>query len=184
MALFAAQDHVARELVVVLPDDGAGAEVPDVAVPVAVVPVVVEPGLSAGAARDRGCAAARGDLLALWEVDAWYPCWRLRYQVHELVRTGLAVSVAASALVWDPAAGECWAGDADPFALPPRVFAATACLTRTEWAARPFAGRGLHRADGPLLMDMPSKPRHVPRGVHPAVIVRSGAYRSGVTQSG
>ncbi|GAA4936619.1 glycosyltransferase [Streptomyces coeruleoprunus] len=176
MRLFAEQDHEPRELVLVTRDTGGDAPFADDGPHVRVV--TVPPDTSAAAARDVGCAAARGELLALWEPDSWYPPWRLRYQADALLRSGLDLSAAASAVVWDPAAGESWAGSAAPWSEPHRLFGATVCLTRRAWAAGPFAARGGFLADeaGCFVLDVPDGPFHVPRGAHLTVLVRPGTH--------
>ncbi|GAA2834841.1 glycosyltransferase family 2 protein [Kitasatospora sp. CM 4170] len=178
--LFAEQDYPERELVLVLPGgEGPGGRVAEHGGGAPVRTVAVPRGAEASAARDAGCAAARGPLIALWESDTWYPAWRLRYQAAALSGTGWELSATASAVVWDPVAGESWVGDAAPWFSPPVLFGATICLTRQAWAARSLAARGgaVARAGGHFVLGLPGTAFHVPRGAHLAVLVRPGGHQ-------
>jgi hypothetical protein len=172
---FDGQDYPARELVVVLP--AAVGRLPGQVRALAAKILVAAPGTTPAQARDLGCRAASGAMLALWEGDAWYAPWRLRYQVCALLASRLPLSAGASVVRWDPGAGETWAGDADPGSTPLRVFGATVCLPRRAWEALPFAARsGMVHDDGTFLADAAPGPVHVPRGVHPCVVVRRGSF--------
>ncbi|MEV0535992.1 glycosyltransferase family 2 protein [Kitasatospora sp. NPDC050463] len=177
--LFTEQDYPERELVLVLSGGSPGGRVAEQGSGAPVRTVAVPRGTGASAARDAGCAAARGPLIALWESDAWYPAWRLRYQAAALTSTGWELSAAASAVVWDPVAGESWAGDATPWSSPPVLLGATVCLTRQAWVARSLAARGgeTAQAGGHFVLGLPRAAFHVPRGVHLAVLVQPGGHQ-------
>ena len=91
IACFQAQTYENRELVIV-PDrleDFAGL-IPDDDL-IRVLPGSHVPGEVVGAKRNRGCAAAVGELVAIWDDDDYSAPERLAYQVGRLQETGKAV---------------------------------------------------------------------------------------------
>jgi hypothetical protein len=177
---FAAQDYPARELIVVAPasavDELRQALPADPAIRVLAAPSASD----VGAARDTGCAHAGGDLIALWDENAWYAPWRLGYQAGALMRTSHDTSASTGAIAWDPVAGECWAERSAPVVGSRPLVAATVCLTRSAWTRWPFTARCRGKPDDQGLLDPTATPVHVPRGAHFAVLVKPGAYFEGV----
>jgi hypothetical protein len=177
---FTEQDYPARELIVVAPaaalNELRAALPADPAIRVLAAPRAGD----VGAARDTGCAYAGGDLIALWDENAWYAPWRLGYQVGALLRTSHDTSASTGAIAWDPVAGECWAERSTPVVGCRRLVAATVCLTRSAWTRWPFTARCRYEPPDPGLLDPTETPVHVPRGAHFAVLVKPGAYVEGV----
>ena len=177
---FAAQDYPARELIVVAPAPAADELRSTLSADPAIRVLAAPRAGDVGAARDTGCAYARGNLIALWDESAWYAPWRLGYQVGALLRTSHDTSASTAAIAWDPVAGECWPERSPPVAGSRRLVAATVCLTRSAWARWPFAARSRCEPYDPVLLDPTGTPVHVPRGAHFAVLVKPGAYIEGV----
>src|ERR1700686_794255 len=49
-----------------------------------------------------GIRAAHGGLVAVWDPDAYYPPWRLEYQLVGMLAEGVEVSGRSDLLAWDP----------------------------------------------------------------------------------
>ena len=177
---FAAQDYPARELLIVAPASAVDELRPTLSADPAIRVLAAHRADDLGAARDTGCAYARGDLIALWDENAWYAPWRLSYQVGALLRTSHDTSAATAAIAWDPVADECWAERSPPVAGHRRLIAATVCLTRSAWTQWPFVARSDCEPSDPGLLDPTGTPVHVPRSAHFAVLVKPGAYIDGV----
>ena len=175
--LFSAQDYLSRELIVVAPKS---AMVELVAALDPAVRVLAASSPDIGVARDDGCAAARGELIALWDQNAWYAPWRLSYQVGALLCTSHDTSAATAAIAWDPVAGACWAERSAPDVGSRQLVAATLCLTRSAWVRCPFVARGRGELDNPAMIDPTGEPTHIPRDAHFSVLVQPGSYVEGV----
>lgn len=103
---FLAQDHPRTELIVVddstssirdlLPDDGR------------IRYIRLRARASVGRKRNLACAAARGDLIAHWDDDDWYPTWRISRQVESLGREGTLLSGSSRLHFWDAASRRAW----------------------------------------------------------------------------
>jgi glycosyltransferase involved in cell wall biosynthesis len=93
--------------------------------------------LTIGAARNLGCAAGRGELLAHWDDDDWIGADRLTRQVDAIRRADAGACGLASLLYYRPRHGDAWryaplAGDG------PFLGGGTLLFRRSAWAAAPF----------------------------------------------
>src|SRR5579859_455663 len=88
--LYLAQDYEPRELVVL--DDGDDCVRDCFPDDPRVRYLRGERGLSVGAKRNALCEAARGEIVAHWDDDDWYPAWRLRRQVEAMAEPQVLVS--------------------------------------------------------------------------------------------
>jgi glycosyltransferase involved in cell wall biosynthesis len=61
-----------------------------------------------GAKRNLACAEARGELIAHWDDDDWYPASRLRRQVEALRAAGAAMCGTSQLYFYQPSAGQAW----------------------------------------------------------------------------
>ena len=137
VAQFLAQDYPNRELIVV--DDGSD-PIEDL-LPADPRVRLLRPTrrLTVGAKRNLACEEARGDLIAHWDDDDWMAPWRLRYQVHELVRTGADVCGLDRLYFHDSACGRAW-----QYVHPAErgrhwVAGGTLCYRKPIWRGQPFA---------------------------------------------
>jgi hypothetical protein len=180
VAAFQGQDYPNRELIIVTRASDADTLrerlPPDPSITVLAVATTV----GDAAARDIGCAATTGALIALWEHGTWYAPWCLSYQVAALLRSGHRVSGCTATIVWDPLAGECWAGRADHRIDERLLVGATVCLDRRDWADQPFRAR--YRPErtptDPFLLGLPDGAFHAPRDAQFAVLVAPGTYQA------
>lgn len=104
--LFLEQDYEPRELVIL--DDGEDCVrdlVPD---DPRIRFLRREPRMTVGAKRNALCEEARGDLVAHWDDDDWYPSWRLREQVQALLRAEADVCGSSALHFHDAANGRAW----------------------------------------------------------------------------
>jgi len=58
--------------------------------------------LAIGAKRNFACADARGEFIAHWNDDDWYPAWRVRLQVGALLERGADVCGSSRIYYFDP----------------------------------------------------------------------------------
>jgi predicted O-methyltransferase YrrM len=132
VAVFLAQDHPRRELIVV--DDGPDpADVPrDPRVRV----LRLNRRATIGAKRNLACEHAAGDVIAHWDDDDWYAPWRLSAQLARLDRDEADVCGLSTLLYLEPAAGRGWR-----YRWPPGARAwlhdATLLYRRDTWRAEP-----------------------------------------------
>jgi glycosyltransferase involved in cell wall biosynthesis len=82
---FLAQDHIDRELLIL--DDGTDAILDLVPDDSRIRYHRLDRKLTIGAKRNMACEMARGDLIAHWDDDDWYPSWRLTRQAIALLTT-------------------------------------------------------------------------------------------------
>ena len=137
VAQFLAQDYPHRELIVV--DDGSD-PIGDL-LPVDPRVQLIRPPrrLTVGAKRNLACDAARGDLIAHWDDDDWMAPWRLRYQVHELLRAGADVCGLGRLYFYDAASARAW-----QYVYPAArgrhwLAGGTLCYRKPIWRRQPFA---------------------------------------------
>jgi hypothetical protein len=188
ISAFLEQDYAKRELIVVAPAQVADAVRALIGNDVRMRLVTQAPDLTRPAARDLGCAHARGELIALWEGDTWYAPWRLRYQVSELLRTGHTLSAGTSTIVWDPAHDASWIGRTDADTERRLIVGATLCQTRSECESHPFAARYTNgpadrNPNASFAFDAPARPFHVPRDAHFAVVVAPWSLQRAPSQA-
>jgi glycosyltransferase involved in cell wall biosynthesis len=106
LALFAAQDHAQRELVIV--DDGDDA-IGDLAHGVDGVRYVRLDGRhSIGRKRNIACEHARGEIIAHWDDDDWYAPSRLSAQIVPIVAGHADLTGLAATCVYDSESGVFW----------------------------------------------------------------------------
>jgi glycosyltransferase involved in cell wall biosynthesis len=131
---FHRQDYPRLELVVV--DDGAD-PIADCLPPDPRIRYLrLDRRLTTGAKRNLACAEARGEIIAHWDDDDWYPPWRLGLQVRALLDGALDVSGASRLLFYDPLADRAfrysYAGQR------PWVAGSTQVYRKALWARNPF----------------------------------------------
>lgn len=104
---FRRQDYPRRELIVV--DDGsescADLIPPDAAIRYLRIPRKQ----SIGAKRNHACAAAKGEIIILWDDDDWYSPERISYQVLPLLEGRADITSFTNSLLYDLPRGEFWA---------------------------------------------------------------------------
>src|SRR5260370_34619653 len=106
ISYFLRQEYEPRELIVL--DDGED-DVSDVPPQDERVRYVrFDRRLPLGEKRNRGCAVARGALIANWDDDDWIAPSRLRLQVEQLLAAGAEACGARELLHLRLAAGEAW----------------------------------------------------------------------------
>lgn len=104
--LFLAQDYSPRELVIV--DDGEQPVRDLVPGDPRIRYVRREPAMTIGAKRNLACEEARGELIAHWDDDDWYPSWRLTLQVSELLAAGADLCGSSALYFHDVVHGRAW----------------------------------------------------------------------------
>lgn len=104
--LFLRQDYANRELVII--DDGTDAIADLVPRDDRIRYIRRDPALTIGAKRNLACSEARGELIAHWDDDDWYPSWRLSTQVRALL--GNSADVCGSSRIYfrDAKSGAAW----------------------------------------------------------------------------
>jgi glycosyltransferase involved in cell wall biosynthesis len=103
---FLRQDYPRAELVVV--DDGADPVADCLPDDPRVRYVRLDRRLTIGAKRNLACEAARGELVAHWDDDDWYPPWRLRAQAAALRRQAAEACGSSRLYYYEPATGRAW----------------------------------------------------------------------------
>ena len=132
--IFLRQDYEPRELVIL--DDGAVA-ISDLVPPDPRLRYVrVDPGLSLGAKRNRACELARGEIIAHWDDDDWYPPDRIRRQVEALGSPALQVC-GSSRLYFRELGGRAWEYTYLKNSRP-WVAGSTLAYRRGAWERQPF----------------------------------------------
>jgi glycosyltransferase involved in cell wall biosynthesis len=131
---FLAQDYPRKELVVV--DDGDApvrALLPD---DERIVYVRPRERLPLGVKRNVACARARGEIIAHFDDDDWYPPARLSTQVGALTGGGGAICGTSRLYFFDPLGGRAWL-----YSRPGArwVAGSTLAYLRSYWGERPFA---------------------------------------------
>ncbi len=106
LACFRSQSYGSRELVVV--DDGDPAIGDLLRDEPAVRYIHVGRKVSIGAKRNRGCAEARGEIVALWDDDDWYGPDRLERQVAPILRGEADLTGLASDFILQLPQRTCW----------------------------------------------------------------------------
>ena len=90
-----------------------------------------------GAARNVGCAEARGQLIANWDDDDWVGPDRLKDQVAAIEAAGADLCGLGTLLAYHPGIGRAW--HYRPLADdPPFVVGGSLLFRRSAWRARPF----------------------------------------------
>jgi ADP-heptose:LPS heptosyltransferase/SAM-dependent methyltransferase len=135
IACFLRQDYAPRELVIV--DDGADAVGDLVPADPRIRYLRTEPGLTLGAKRNRACAEARGEVVAHWDDDDWYPPDRLSRQVAALQARGADVCGSSRVYYRDAAGGHAWEYVYGASGRP-WVGGNTLAYRRTAWERTPF----------------------------------------------
>lgn len=103
--LFLRQEYERRELVIL--DDGDD-PVRDLVPDDPRIRYVRTNPMTIGAKRNRGCEEARGELVAHWDDDDWYPTWRLAEQVRALLADGADVCGSSALYFHDATHGRAW----------------------------------------------------------------------------
>jgi glycosyltransferase involved in cell wall biosynthesis len=129
---FARQDWPQLELIIV--DDGDD--------PVADL-VTIDPRIhyerlngrhTIGHKRNLACAHARGEWIAHWDDDDWYPPWRLRRQAEALAAADAQLCGSSQQWFWQPDRDRAWeyvAGDG-------MLLGASLFYAKTAWQRSPF----------------------------------------------
>lgn len=99
---FLRQDYVNSELVIV--DDGSDRIADCVTDDARVRYIALDRKLNVGAKRNLACREARGEIIAHWDDDDWYPASRLRTQVRSLVERRAEVCGSSSIFFLDATA--------------------------------------------------------------------------------
>lgn len=136
LACYETQTYPNRELIVL--DDGQD-PVEDLVRDLPGIRYLRVPRMSVGAKRNEGCAAARGEIVALWDDDDWYAPTRLERQVAPLLRAQADVTALPMRVALQLPQKSFWTAS-DPlhramFVLD--VAAGTAVFPRSVW--RKFA---------------------------------------------
>jgi glycosyltransferase involved in cell wall biosynthesis len=100
--------------------------------------VRLEPRKSIGAKRNEACRLARGEFIAHWDDDDWYPPTRLRRQLEALRAAGADVCGSSEELFYEPTTDRAWrycyGGPAGRFLAGASLF-----YRRAIWERTPFA---------------------------------------------
>lgn len=137
LAYFGRQDYEPRELVIV--DDGRTPVADLAATDHRVRYLRLDDVLPLGEKRNRACELARGDIIAHWDDDDWYPPHRLRTQVTRLQTQGAEVCGPRRVRFCAPDRNQCWRYVYPRNAHRPWVAGSGLCYTRDAWRAHPFA---------------------------------------------
>jgi glycosyltransferase involved in cell wall biosynthesis len=132
---FLAQDHPAKELIVV--DDGDDPVRDLVPNDPRLRYLHIEPRHLLGHKRNFCCALARGEIIAHWDDDDYYAPWRLSRQVKEL-ELGFDLCGLDRPLIYDRDNDEAWESSQPPGARTPWVFGATFAYRKALWKVHPF----------------------------------------------
>ena len=93
--------------------------------------------LTVGSARNLGCDAARGDLIANWDDDDWVGSHRLQAEIVALASSRADACGLGTLLAYSPLAGQAWQYrpllDDPPFAA-----GGSLLFRRAAWTTRPF----------------------------------------------
>ena len=106
IACFLAQDHPARELLIL--DDGTDPVADLVPDDPRIRYVRIPPGLTLGAKRNRACELAAGEIIVHWDDDDWYPGDRITRQAAALVERDADVCGTSRVYYRDPDAHRAW----------------------------------------------------------------------------
>ncbi|HYK05718.1 MAG TPA: glycosyltransferase [Thermoanaerobaculia bacterium] len=132
---FLAQDYPNLELIVV--DDGMD-PIRDLLPPGdRFVYVRVQPRKNVGAKRNIACERARGEVIAHWDDDDWYPADRIRTQVKALLEKGADICGTAALHFIDRGRDRAWIYRY-PAGLRPWVAGNTLMYRRAFWRNNPF----------------------------------------------
>jgi len=132
---FQRQDYPNRELLIL--DDGADRVADLIPADQRVRYIPLDQRLILGAKRNLGCELARGDIIAHWDDDDWYPPHRLRYQLAEMQRQQADLCGVRRLLFYDPRLDQTWLYSYPPERRP-WVAGTTLCYRKVLWQRGPF----------------------------------------------
>ncbi|ODQ94719.1 glycosyltransferase family 2 protein [Mycolicibacterium holsaticum] len=136
LTYFLRQSYEPRELVII--DDGETPVQDLAATDDRVRYVRLRHPIPLGEKRNQACELARGDIIAHWDDDDWYPADRLGTQIARLHRHGAEVCGPRRVRFYAPARNQCWRYVYPQNAHRPWVAGSGLCYTRDAWRAHPF----------------------------------------------
>jgi glycosyltransferase involved in cell wall biosynthesis len=144
---FLAQDHANAELIIV--EDGDSGLADRLPSDPRIRHLGSSPSLpsrnSIGALRNLGCAAARGEIIVLWDDDDWHGPGRISHQVAALLAGTADITGLADIDWFDPAGWQAWRLTPELHARMLRhdVYGGTLAFRRSLWRRQPFPNRSL-----------------------------------------
>jgi glycosyltransferase involved in cell wall biosynthesis len=132
---FLRQDYPNLELVVV--DDGVDSVADCMPADQRIRYFRLDQKLTVGAKRNFACKQARGEFIAHWDDDDWYPASRIRAQMSALLDSSADVCGSSRIYYYDPATGRAWEFGYSAVA-PVWVGGNTLAYRRAAWERSPF----------------------------------------------
>jgi glycosyltransferase involved in cell wall biosynthesis len=171
--LFLAQDYPRRELLVI--DDGSDAVGDLLPADPRIRYHRLPERLTLGEKRNLAAERAAGEVLAHWDDDDWMAPWRLRYQVRELLESGVDACGLERLFFHDPASDRAW--EYRYSGLLPWVAGGTLCYTRSFWEGHRFAAIGEGEDNDFLWRHRPRLLRLADPGFYVATVHRGNTSR-------
>jgi glycosyltransferase involved in cell wall biosynthesis len=130
---FLAQDYPNLELLVV--DDGSDPIRDILPLDARIRYFRLDEKLNIGTKRNFACSRARGEMIATWDDDDWYPSSRIRRQVDALQNSGATITGTSTNYFYDPAAQR---GYRYTYSSPAGDWLAAPVYRKSAWERKPF----------------------------------------------